>query len=696
MEVPKQTDKYHGEQNTTADLEGKVRSLILSSHGGSASKLVSKNTQNIEQKRGAGRANRGNEKTRGSSGSSARHLPVINSSAHTGQIDKGYTPYIWERNQIAISPAAGGGQRAQNRGGRYNASQTRAKIWNGPKEGQSNPLNLSNSSRQSNRGARYRRGPSNAFTPRVRQGYAARDKLFQAQQTPQAYNPQEQSRQLRYLHKLIQEETPKLTMSNQEYAEKIAFRDRLLQICEDTVKMSNGRLSSVNLAYFGSFSSGLATAGSDVDLAVVSKLTPTLSLPPEQISLMKDALPRLLEQALLQNDIGARLLTKTRVPIIKVCEKPSAQLLQALKAARQKWDDEPDDVAEEASNPKPTRFKVTKKEEALNGPKFTEQDFPSLGNSNEASKPTQNNAKAPNDSPKVDLKIQPESDKPKPQERRSVQPTDNDEINQSLQENSRMLPRSGENIEATNEKKESGQEEKAEEDETHQGEKKKKKKKKKAGHRKPRPRERRSNPLDFPHSGVGTLCDINFSNPLALQNTALLRCYTHCDPRVKPMVCFVKGWVKQRKINSAYNGTLSSYGYVLMILHFLINIAYPPVLPNLQLWATNKNSDEEDIYIERYKVSFWRDEDQIKAFAAQGQLVSNHEPLEALLLQFFHYYAAMGANVFKHSFNWMQNALSLRTPGGIRTKQSKGWIAAKTMTNKDRVRTVGFQSCYYF
>ena len=36
------------------------------------------------------------------------------------------------------------------------------------------------------------------------------------------------------------------------------------------------------------------------------------------------------------------------------------------------------------------------------------------------------------------------------------------------------------------------------------------------------------------------------------------------------------------KINSPYSGTLSSYGYVLLVIYFLVHVKNPPVLPNLQ------------------------------------------------------------------------------------------------------------------
>ena len=46
----------------------------------------------------------------------------------------------------------------------------------------------------------------------------------------------------------------------------------------------------------------------------------------------------------------------------------------------------------------------------------------------------------------------------------------------------------------------------------------------------------------------------------ALLNTALLKYYAQVDPRVRPLVFAVKYWAKQRGINDAVNGTLSSYG----------------------------------------------------------------------------------------------------------------------------------------
>ena len=68
---------------------------------------------------------------------------------------------------------------------------------------------------------------------------------------------------------------------------------------------------------------------------------------------------------------------------------------------------------------------------------------------------------------------------------------------------------------------------------------------------------------------IGLECDITFHNSLAIQNTALLRTYSEIDPRVRIVAYIVKHWAKSRHINSPGDGTLSSYGYILLLIHFL-------------------------------------------------------------------------------------------------------------------------------
>ncbi|KAI4283367.1 MAG: hypothetical protein L6R38_002217 [Xanthoria sp. 2 TBL-2021] len=183
--------------------------------------------------------------------------------------------------------------------------------------------------------------------------------------------------------------------------------------------------------------------------------------------------------------------------------------------------------------------------------------------------------------------------------------------------------------------------------------------------------------LDFPKDGVGVQCDINFSNRLALHNSHMLRCYNLSDPRVRPMVLFVKAWAKRRKINSPYHGTLSSYGYVLMVLHYLVNVARPPICLNLQTVeiAGQDTSAENTQIVDGYSVRFWRDEKEIQQWSQNSRITADHHSsVGSLLRGFFQYFAVVSGG-----FSWGTDVLSLRTPGGILSKQQKDWIAAKTV-----------------
>ncbi|KAL8657409.1 MAG: hypothetical protein Q9226_001945 [Calogaya cf. arnoldii] len=183
--------------------------------------------------------------------------------------------------------------------------------------------------------------------------------------------------------------------------------------------------------------------------------------------------------------------------------------------------------------------------------------------------------------------------------------------------------------------------------------------------------------LDFPKDGVGVQCDINFSNRLALHNSHMLRCYNLSDPRVRPMVLFVKAWAKRRKINSPYHGTLSSYGYVLMVLHYLVNIARPPICINLQTveMAHRDTSAENTQIVDGYSVRFWREEKEIQQWSQSSRITADHHSSVGSLLRGFFYYFAVGSG----GFSWGTDVLSLRTPGGILSKKLKDWIAAKTI-----------------
>ena len=468
--------------------------------------------------------------------------------------------------------------------------------------------------------------------PPRRGQYHGHQQLFnpnQPQVPPQHSFADQNARQVEFFEQLAAAEISNVEMSPPERDGKESFRVALEKICHEVCAADPDRLPEVSLECFGSFKSGFATGGSDMDLViVVQDHSPTSAC----FSLLEDDLPRALEKRLLQLGHGARLLSRTRVPIIKVCEKPGASFLDKLREEREKWDSLPN-----------------------------EKKYPHLYQNDEQSGEVEEAEQvadgAVEDLQAADMKLHSSTERMQVPAKTEILPVNGakdpprQEASNSAKKanapNSTAARRSRQELE------------------------------------KPWTRERKAGPLDFPKTGVGIQSDINFFNPLGLHNTQMLRCYSLCDLRVRPMVLFVKAWAKRRKINSSYSGTLSSYGYVLMVLHYLVNVAQPPVLPNLQgPWRPMGDHASPDAApyadtVDGWNVTFWRNEYEITTAAQRGQLTANREPLGSLLAGFFSYYSSQGGG---RSFYWMQEVLSLRSVGrgGLLSKEEKGWVKATT------------------
>jgi terminal uridylyltransferase len=451
-----------------------------------------------------------------------------------------------------------------------------------------------------------------------------------------ATKTQIQFTQGQYLDTIAAKEIPIVEMSQTERDEKEAFRKELEQICQDVCATDPERLPKVSIEGFGSFESGFASAGSDMDLVLVVKdADPTVQC----FSPMEYDLPRSLEKRLLQLGIGAHLLTRTRVPIIKVCQSPGSSLLGKLRQEREKWDDLDRDK-------KYPHLRKDEDEHAEDDLILAETAGPDADGVSKA---------LPELTPDVPVEVAPPNNETPAVDTTSSEA--HDASNTPIDTTVNPAPVDPNTSTDNPNEGEAGQKPK----------------------REPWTRERKAGPLDFPKDGVGIQTDINFFNPLGIHNTQMLRCYSLCDPRVRPMVLFVKSWVKRRKINSSYSGTLSSYGFVLMVLHYLINIANPPVLPNLQLpWRPHDNCTAHGVdsaQIEGWEVDFWRREEEIKEAAKRGVLTRNTQTLGTLLAGFFQYYSSQGGYP---SFHWMGQVLSLRTKGGLLSKEEKGWVKAVT------------------
>lgn len=417
-------------------------------------------------------------------------------------------------------------------------------------------------------------------------------------------------------------------MSPDELAAKDAFRLQLEEICRQAIHIVFPELANIQLASFGSLSSGFGMPGSDMDLALVSS------------SPLSSDLPRMLEKAILDRHYGARLLTRTRVPIIKVCEQPLPELRAALFEEREKWDAMTLDERVQYDSPnRKDDHPADEKKQGVDGNVTNGADSEHGKNNSKEKSADKNNLQ---------------------QAVTTIGAVTTGTLHHTIEHAaSNTTELAGVAADSTTQAPQQRRQQRT-------------------WHR-----EKILGPLDFPKTGVGIQCDINFSNPLGLHNTKLLRCYSLCDARVRPMVLFVKSWASRRKINSSYSGTLSSYGYVLMVLHYLVNIASPPVCPNLQIVRRPQNlgphaHSDPNLYCEGYDVYFWRSEAEIQSLAAKSMLTPNRDSLGALLRQFFLYYAQQGYQSPSGGFAWTHEVLSLRTPRGVLTKEQKGWTGAKT------------------
>ncbi|KAL4003050.1 Cid1 poly A polymerase family protein [Acanthocheilonema viteae] len=75
--------------------------------------------------------------------------------------------------------------------------------------------------------------------------------------------------------------------------------------------------------------------------------------------------------------------------------------------------------------------------------------------------------------------------------------------------------------------------------------------------------------------------DLSLYNVLALENTRLLRTYSKLDERIHKLGIMTKIWAKSCEIGNASKGSLSSYSYIIMLIHYLQR-TNPPVAPFLQ------------------------------------------------------------------------------------------------------------------
>ncbi|CAF1021216.1 unnamed protein product [Adineta ricciae] len=155
--------------------------------------------------------------------------------------------------------------------------------------------------------------------------------------------------------------------------------------------------------------------------------------------------------------------------------------------------------------------------------------------------------------------------------------------------------------------------------------------------------------------------DISLHNMLAIENTRLLKTYADIDPRVSELGYMIKHLAKFCDIGDASRGTLSSYAYIIMLIHFLQQTR-PAVLPVLQKLSDDPNKPN-GIYKKcaEWNVYFYEDLTKIK------NLWKNENTLTtgALWIEFLRYYT--------EQFNYEEHVVTIRQLEPL-FKHEKGWF----------------------
>jgi hypothetical protein len=160
---------------------------------------------------------------------------------------------------------------------------------------------------------------------------------------------------------------------------------------------------------------------------------------------------------------------------------------------------------------------------------------------------------------------------------------------------------------------------------------------------------------------TGSEIDVSFNTSaeptLAVHNSRLLRTYAQLSPVCRPLVMCVKHWAKRRRICDAYAGTLSSYGWTLLVIHYLQRQGLLPDLQDAELVVAAAPAHSVSTRVSGWAVSYCAEptaaaEAAAAAARAAGQAAAGEaghrwprspSRVGRLLVGFFEYFA---------SFDW--------------------------------------------
>ena len=156
-------------------------------------------------------------------------------------------------------------------------------------------------------------------------------------------------------------------------------------------------------------------------------------------------------------------------------------------------------------------------------------------------------------------------------------------------------------------------------------------------------------------------CDISSGNDLARENTFLLEAYSQIDPRVAHLGVLVKYWAKACGICDASLGSLSSYAWIILVLHYLQNRGVIPVLQELP--PVGHRDCPRDI-VDNCNVYFFDEIDDLESVWPEGfRPDRNQESLVELFLGFLKYYG--------EDFDLKTNLITCNTSRTVKRSEHK-------------------------
>ncbi|KAJ1357379.1 hypothetical protein KIN20_015515 [Parelaphostrongylus tenuis] len=149
---------------------------------------------------------------------------------------------------------------------------------------------------------------------------------------------------------------------------------------------------------------------------------------------------------------------------------------------------------------------------------------------------------------------------------------------------------------------------------------------------------------------VDIMADISYGNDLALYNTKLLHQYCMWDmDRLPTLGIWVKTWAKRCGVCDASKGSLSSYAWILMLIHYLQRTKPIRLLPFLQFGIFRSN------FVDGWNVDFWK---FVDVHRSQFIAVSTFE----LFVGFLDY--------FSNYFQYHKYIIQINIPGEVARNRS--------------------------